>query len=220
MIDKHKPKGMHGEGTEKNMEGPTRRRAIFISFIIIGALLVAVTGGAYLLQLPSEGRQVTIFTVSNLSSTSSPIDGLQGALARNFELADPNGTSFWLSDFGGKVIVLDFMATWCGPCRRQMSHLKVVWENQNYSNKIVLMSISISLADDEKAIRAFAQGFSYATWIWARDTVNLGQAYQVTAIPKTVVIDQDGYIRSMHTGVTYASSLIEEIDQLLNQGSG
>ena len=202
------------------MEGSTRRRAIFISLIIVGALLVAVAGGSYLLQPSGEGRQVTIFTVSNPSSTSSPIDSLLGKLAQNFSLADSEGTTFWLSDFGGKVVVLDLMATWCGPCRRQMPHLKVVWENQNYSNKIVLMSIGIDPTESAEAIRAFAQEFSYATWIWARDTVNLGQTYRVTFIPKTVVIDQDGYIRYTHTGVTYDSSLIEEIDQLLGEGSG
>jgi len=96
-----------------------------------------------------------------------------------------------------------------------MPHLKVIWENETYGGKIVLMSIGIDPTESEEILRAFAQGFPYATWIWARDTANLGQFYHVTAIPKTVIIDQDGYIRFTHTGVTTALTFIQEINQLL-----
>ena len=72
------------------------------------------------------------------------------------------------------------------------------------------------LSSSAETLRSFAQGFPYATWIWARDTANLGQVYQVAGIPKTVIIDQDGHIRFTHTVVTYASTFIEEIDQLLD----
>ena len=111
------------------------------------------------------------------------------------------------------MVVIDFMATWCGPCRMEMLHLNVVWEE--YGGKIVLMSIDIDPRESEEVLSAFAKEFPYATWIWARDTANLGRVYEVSAVPKMVIIDQDGYIRFTHTGVTDVSTLIQEIDQLL-----
>lgn len=192
MIDEHKRKDLHEESTEKIVEVPIRRRTIYVSLIVLGIIIVAISGSWYLQQ--SRGT---------------------GTLAPDFSLTDLNGDAFRLSDFKGKVVVIDFMATWCGPCRQQLPHLKVIWEKEDYSDKIVLMSIDIDPAESAETIRSFAQGFPYATWIWARDTANLRQAYQVAGIPKTVIIDQDGYIRFTHTGVTYASTFIEKIDQLL-----
>jgi len=193
MIDEHKRKDLHEESTEKNVEVPIRRRTIYVSLIVLGIIIVAIAGSWYLQQ--SRGT---------------------GTLAPDFSLTDLNGDAFRLSDFKGKVVVIDFMATWCGPCRQQLPHLKVIWEKEDYGDKIVLMSIDIDPTESAETLRSFAQGFPYATWIWARDTANLGQAYQVAGIPKTVIIDQDGHIRFTHTGVTYASTFIEEIDQLLD----
>ena len=192
MIDEHKRKDLHEKSTEKIVEVPIRRRTIYVSLIVLGIIIVAIAGSWYLQQ--SRGT---------------------GTLAPDFSLTDLNGDAFRLSDFKGKVVVIDFMATWCGPCRQQLPHLKVIWEKEDYSDKIVLMSIDIDPTESAEILRSFAQGFPYATWIWARDTANLGQVYQVAGIPKTVIIDQDGYIRFTHTGVTYASTFIEKIDQLL-----
>ncbi|MFQ5999760.1 MAG: TlpA family protein disulfide reductase [Candidatus Bathyarchaeia archaeon] len=216
MIDQYKRKDLREESTEKKMQVPIRRRTIFVSLIVLGIVIVAIAGGWYLLQPSGEGRQITIFTISNVSLTTPPVNEHPGTLAPNFSLTDPDGNSSWLSDFRGKVVVIDFMATWCPSCRQQMSRLKVIWEKENYRDKIVLMSIDVDPTESAETLRSFAQEFPYATWIWARGTANLGQVYQVTAIPKTVIIDQDGYIRFTHTGVTYASTFIEEIDQLLD----
>ena len=220
MINESKRKGLHKESIEKNVEVPIRRRTIVL-LAALGFTVATIIGAWYLSQLPlmegnaGEGHQIIIFTISDLYSTDHPADEHLGTLAANFSLTDQNGSSSWLSDFIGKVVVIDFMATWCGPCRQQLPHLKVIWEKEDYSDKIVLMSIDIDPTESAETLRSFAQGFPYATWIWARDTANLGQAYQVAGIPKTVIIDQDDYIRFTHTGVTYASTFIEKIDQLL-----
>jgi len=152
-----------------------------------------------------------IFLFGALILSNAPTNS--DAHAPDFSLTDLDGNTFSLSDFMGKVVIIDFMATWCGPCRQQMSHYKVVWET--YFDKIVLMSIDVDPRESENMLRAFAQQFTYATWIWARDTANLAEAYKVTAIPKTVIIDQDGYVTFTHVGVVDASVLIQEIDQLI-----
>lgn len=216
MIDEYKRKYSAEESTEKNAEVPTRRRTVFVSLTVLGIIIVATAVGWYLFQPSGDGLQITIFTISNLSLTTPPVDKHPGTLAPNFSLASPDGTSSWLSDFKGKVVVIDFMATLCGGCRQQMPHLKVIWEKENYGDKIVLMSIDVDPIESEETLTDFTQDFPYATWIWARDTVNLAQAYDVMFIPKTVIIDQDGYIRFTHTDVTDASTLIQEIDQLLD----
>ena len=136
-----------------------------------------------------------------------------GVLAIDFSLTDLDGNPFKLSDFRGRVVVIDFMATWCGPCRMEMPNYGTIWEE--YGETIVIMSIDIDPNESEQTLRKFSQEFPYATWIWARDTFNLAQHYQVATIPKTVIIDQEGYIRFTHIGIISAATFIQEIDQLL-----
>ena len=174
---------------------PTTRRTIVLLMIIaIGISAVGV--GWCLLQPKSQGNE--------------------GVLAPDFSLTDVEGNSFRLSDFRGKVVVLDFMATWCGGCRAEIPHLGDIWEKEDYRDSLVLVSIDIDPGESVETLRSFAQDFQYATWIWARDTVNLAQAYEVVYIPKIVIIDMDGYVRFTHDGLTGASVLISEIDELLS----
>ena len=177
---------------ETDIVARRKRKIIFGLLILLGVVAVVVVGIFYLLQEHSP------------------------TLAPEFSLTDLNGNAFNLSDFKGKVVVIDFMATWCGPCRLEMPEFKVIWEK--YEDDIVMMSIDIDPTESVQTLRSYAQEFPYATWTWARDTANLGQAYHVTRIPKTVIIDQDGYIRFTHVGVTPSSTFIQEVDQLLPSG--
>ena len=135
-------------------------------------------------------------------------------VAQDFTLTDLNGNTFHLSDFKGKIVVLDFMATWCGACKQQILHYDEVWKE--YENKLVLIIIDIDLRESEGALRKFSEQFSHSDWIWARDTANLAKSYKITAIPKTVIIDQNGYIRYSHTGVIPLSTFKNIINQLLD----
>lgn len=139
----------------------------------------------------------------------------QGSLAPDFSLTDLEGNPFQLSDFRGKVTVIDFMATWCNPCRREMPHYQTIWEKYG-RDEVILLSIDVDTRESEETLRAFIQEFPYASWIWARDTANLLEVYQVMSIPKTVIIDQEGYLVREYIGVTDASTFIEIIDQLLS----
>lgn len=188
-------------GIKKPAKVEKRRRLINI-VVILSILALAIVAGWYTYQLRSLNETPETAEQESL-----------GVLAPNFTLTDLEGNVFSLSDYRGKVVVIDFIATWCGACRLQMSHYETVWEE--YKDEIVLMSIDIDPRESEETLRSFAQEFPYATWIWARDTANLLSIYQVSGIPKTVVIDQDGYIRFTYVGVVTASLLTQQINQLL-----
>lgn len=137
--------------------------------------------------------------------------------APDFLLTDLQGNVFRLSDFRGRVVVIDFMATWCGPCRLQIPHLQDV--RNRYGDLVVIISISIDpIHDSEEVLREFLKAYPHANWIWARDTANLRQVYGITAIPTLIIVDQSGYVKFKHVGLTPSSTLISEIDGLLKRG--
>jgi len=131
----------------------------------------------------------------------------------DFTLTDMNGQTFELSDYQDKIVVLDFMATWCKPCRIQMNELIEVW--QKYGDQIVIISVAIDPMETDEELNSFFEEYEEATWIHAKDAPELTQYHEVVAIPTLVIIDQNGNIVFRHAGVTSASELINEIEKVI-----
>jgi len=136
--------------------------------------------------------------------------------AQDFELVDINGKSFSLSEHLGKVVLLDFFATWCGPCIMEIEHLQALHREYS-SEQLVILSISVDIEIDSLLkLQLFAQQ-NQMQWTVARDTDNVGYEYDVSAIPHLVVVDTEGYERHSHIGVTAESTLRSEIDALISE---
>jgi len=134
-------------------------------------------------------------------------------MAPDFTLTDIDGNVFSLSDFRGKVVLLDFFATWCGPCRAEMPHLKAL--NEKFGEELVIISISVDPNyDSVERLKSFRQDYNI-TWTLARDTTNVQAQYNVTAIPTLYIIDQNGYVRFHHVGLTEEDALTTEISQIV-----
>jgi thiol-disulfide isomerase/thioredoxin len=117
------------------------------------------------------------------------------------------------SEFRGKVVVLDFFATWCSPCIQQIPHLAEIHEKYN-SSDVVIVSIGSS-TDAVEDLEQFKEEHDMS-WRVARDTVGAFDKYGVLYIPKLVILDQEGSISYEHEGVTSASDLANVIDSLLS----
>ena len=132
---------------------------------------------------------------------------VHGDLAPDFTLTDIDGNTFSLSDFRGKVVILDFFGKWCGKCRTEMSHLKTV--NNEFGSVIVIISINVEVWISDEQLRQFRDDFGI-TWIVAKDTINLVEMYGVIRTLELFIIDQEGIIQNHYAGVVVDASVLSE----------
>jgi cytochrome c-type biogenesis protein len=134
-------------------------------------------------------------------------------LAPTFTLTDLSQQTVNLNDFRGNVTILDFLATWCSDCKAQLSTIVDVQEN--YGTNVAYLFIFSDLRESDDTLRDFASQYPYPNWIWARDPANLFEVYSVTTIPKTIIIDREGFITYTHVGVSDPITLFQKLDSLI-----
>jgi peroxiredoxin len=144
------------------------------------------------------------------AATEPPIGYARGSRAPDFTLRSLGGETVTLSDFRGHIVVLDFWASWCGPCRTSMPNLHALWES--YRDRGVIL-IGVSLDRSEADAQAYLQANPFAGMIALWDSVSASQAvaraYGVIGIPRTIVIDADGIVRFAGHPATLSGSLID-----------
>lgn len=114
-----------------------------------------------------------------------------------FTLKDLAGNDVSLSDFAGKVVVLDLWATWCGPCRQEIPLLVTLYEEFK-DRGLVVVGVGLDEGGVEM-LAPFAEANRMSYPVLVGDKA-LGTTYKVTSIPSTYVIGRDGRIASKHVG--------------------
>ena len=147
----------------------------------------------------------------------NPKSGAAGAkaqtLAPDFTLPQLDGTQLTLSSYRGKVVLLDFWATWCVPCREETPHF--VEMQQKYGDRGLQM-IGVSMDDSPDPVRTFYQQF-HMSYPVVMGTPAIGEAYGgVLGLPIAFLIDRSGRIVARHMGATDPSVFDNEVQQLLS----
>ncbi len=118
--------------------------------------------------------------------------------AKSFSLPSLNGQGdISLSDFKGKPVMLNFWASWCSPCRREMPFLENTWND--YKDKGVVF-IGIDVMDDKSLAQKFVEVFDITYTIVHDPSGEVSNAYGVVALPATFFIDKEGKITKKNYG--------------------
>ncbi len=127
------------------------------------------------------------------------IDLARATMAPPFSLTTLDGQRISMDGLAGKVVLIDFWATWCGPCREALPHIQSIAKKFDGQPFVVL---SISLDNDEAKWRAFVEK-NGMTWMQYRDggfNGSMAKQFNVNAIPATFTIDADGVLEDQHVG--------------------
>ena len=170
---------------------------LLIAVIVVG-ILVAV-------GLPVETETETEMVTTEASANLAP----------DFTLYDIDGNACKLSDFRGKPVILNFWASWCGPCKAEMPDFEDAY--RAYGSEVQFLILNLTDGDSETVETASgyiaSQGYTFPVY-YDRDLEG-AMAYNVTVIPVSYFIDEDGVVRAVHEGMMDAASLENNIQALL-----
>ena len=138
-----------------------------------------------------------------------------GEPAPDFDLAGPGGDALMLSSLRGKVVVLDFWATWCPPCQKEMPVLQKLHE-QFGSRGVVIVGVNIG--EEPQQVGDFARELGITFPVVLDTDGSVSTEYGIEAIPTVILVDGDGVVRGRHSGyrANIGEQLAEELEGLLS----
>ncbi len=149
---------------------------------------------------------------SRQRALAEQLDSLaEGSEAPEFALETVGGDTFRLSDYRGDVVLLNFWATWCGPCRVEMPALQQQYESRRSAGFVVA---GVNAGESRRAVRSYGSelGLTFPLLLDPREEVQ--RLYQIRAYPTSILVDQEGKIVKVHFGVLTEALLDQYLIEL------
>ena len=157
------------------------------------------------------GLALTVLATSSLAASD-----LAGQPAPDFALKSSTGENLRLSEYRGDVVMINFWATWCGPCRQEMPLLDQLYSRYQ---RVGFSLLGVNIDDDSgRAMDMIRElGVSFPVLFDSRKVVS--KLYDVDAMPVTVLVDREGNVRHIHKGYKpgYEEMYLDQIRSLLRE---
>lgn len=161
-------------------------------------------------------KAVTCLVVASLSLLATTIVSGADTMAPDFNLPGKSGTPIVLSKYKGSVVMLNFWASWCGPCRTEMPLMDQIYKKYAKAGFVLLgVNVDTDSADAQKFLSQVPVSFPIA---YDRDN-KVSKLYNVAEMPSTFFIDRKGHLRELHRGYNPGdeNGYLREIRTLINE---
>ena len=176
-------------------------------WILIAIVLVGLIVGASVLY-------------NQLSADYAPVQNVTEAVveqAPDFTMTDSEGNQVKFSDFFGKPIVLNFWASWCGPCQYEMPDFEEAYHQYGEEVQFLMVNLTDGYSETVNSARAFLEKEGYTFPVYFDTLSDAAKTYQIYSIPCTYFLDRDGALVSRTVGMISADALQQGIDLILSE---
>lgn len=194
-------------------------RRLLILIIVLSTLLLLLGGGLIATALYFQSRTsaaAAFSTPAGANALLTPIAAAGGpsvgAPAPDFTLNDLEGKSIQLSSMRGKPVLINFWATWCGPCSAEMPNIEKAYQ-QFKNDDIAILAVNQGEHGDQ--VTGYKDLYKLNFRILLDDSNQASRAYRIQALPTTIFVDRKGNIHEIHLGgpmsVDFIQSKIKEL---------
>lgn len=189
-------------------------RIYLVLIIVLSCALLLVGAGLVGAALYLQGRAPGIDAFSPAPATNGLVSPTAvagapqaGQLAPDFTVTNMKGEAVKLSDFRGKPVMVNFWASWCGPCTAEMKNIESVYEKHSNGDFVIL---GVNQGEGDDTIKGFGEIWKLNFPLMRDDGEAVNRLYRIQALPTTVFIGADGVISKVEIGGPMTVEFIEQ----------
>ena len=189
-------------------------------WILLLALVVLIAGAALAYNTLADDVRLDDLATRETAAAEVP-EGSEAAendnLAPDFTVYDLEGNAHSLSDFRGKPVIVNFWASWCGPCKREMPDFEEKFREYGEEIQFLMVNLADGSRETVESAQDFIDGQAYTFPVYFDTDLSGAVAYAVSSVPSTYFIDENGALVAYGKKALSAEKLQAGIDMLIGK---
>ncbi|MBM2826133.1 MAG: hypothetical protein HW403_197 [Dehalococcoidia bacterium] len=177
----------------------------FVPLVVVALAFLALQ------MVQDKGQSSSAAATSGVAPVSSGIKARVGEPAPEFTLQNLAGEAVALKDFRGQTVLVNFWATWCGPCRVEMPEMEAIYKEKAGDGFTIL---AVNFKEDPERASSFARNLGLTFPVLLDSKGQVADAYGVIGLPTSLFIDGDGIVKAMQVGEMNKSVIARKLRQI------